>query len=410
MQTRLETLRQHLAIVEKFETLFNTTEVAAFEHKYRDENNDDNFIKNIKEKPFVAAFDQFKFSETDARTEHLAKAIALLKQIFGSNSKVSAELAELDKDSSKRVKALFNLTIRAILNNTQPNLKAAFLTLTKTVMDTTLGSPTASDAANEPLPNKTRLDELRSHVQQLIGFQKKSIEASIKETIPLVAAETEQKGVMARRNKMVRYAGAGTALMLGAGLTTVSALMQFNPHFALLAGMHLPVAALAAVTVAGVAIAGLAAYVAYRTYRPAAVIPTETATSDAPALTNPLYAKLVTAALMTSGFGMGAFAAMVQFNVDLIQFSPKFALLAGLHLSPIALIAIAAVGALLVSAGLYRMIKAYRTSTPDDALPAAPSPAVEPTTYYQRMASLFKFCSPKQEQPDAEHLKPNTLI
>lgn len=184
-------------------------------------------------------------------------------------------------------------------------------------------------------------------------------------------------------------------------ITLISALMQFNPHFALLAGMHLPVAAVA---VAGVAIAGLSAYVAYRTYRPAAVIPTETAASDAPTLTNPLYAKLVTTALMTSGFGMGALAAMVQFNVDLIQFSPKFALLAGLHLSPIALIAIAAVGALLVSAGLYRMIKAYRTSTPDDALPAAPSPAVEPTTYYQRMASFFKFGSPKPEQLDAEKI------
>lgn len=400
MQTRLETLRQHLAIVEQFETLFNTTGVAAFEHKYYSENNDDNFVNYIKEKPFVAAFDQFEFSETDARADYLAKAITSLKQIFGSNSEVSVELAELDKGSPKRVKALFNLTIRAILTNTQPNLKAAVLTL----IDKALGSPTASGAANEPLPNKTRLDGLRSHVQKLIGFQKKSIEASIKKTIPLAAAEAEQEFVMARRNKMIRYTGAGTALMLGAGLTTVSALMQFNPHFALLAGMHLPVAALAAVAVAGVAIAGLSAYLAYRTYKPA------TAASDAPALTNPLYAKLVTAALMTSGFGMGALAAMVQFNVDLIQFSPKFALLAGLHLSPIALIAIAAVGALLVSAGLYRMIKAYRTSTPDDALPAAPSPAVEPTTYYQRMASLFKFCSPKQEQPDTEHLKPNTLI
>ena len=68
------------------------------------------------------------------------------------------------------------------------------------------------------------------------------------------------------------------------------------------------------------------------------------------AVANPLYAKLVTTGLMTSGLSLTGFSA-------LMQFSPAFALLTGLQLPPVALIALAAVGALLISVAVYRLIK-----------------------------------------------------
>lgn len=71
-----------------------------------------------------------------------------------------------------------------------------------------------------------------------------------------------------------------------------------------------------------------------------------------PTVPNPLYAKLLTAGLATAGLSMAGFSALMQFG-------PKFALLAGVHLYPAALIAIAAVGVLLVSISLYRGMSAY---------------------------------------------------
>lgn len=60
-------------------------------------------------------------------------------------------------------------------------------------------------------------------------------------------------------------------------------------------------------------------------------------------------------ALAAGGIAFTAFSA-------LMQFSPQFALLVGLNLSPIALISVAAIGVLLLSVGLYQAHKARTTS------------------------------------------------
>jgi hypothetical protein len=84
------------------------------------------------------------------------------------------------------------------------------------------------------------------------------------------------------------------------------------------------------------------------------VINTATATTK-PDATPVGYSKALTAAIMTAGVALPSFSAATFFSPQLMQFSPKFALLMGLHLSPAMLLTIAVLGAVLLSVGLYRM-------------------------------------------------------
>lgn len=190
------------------------------------------------------------------------------------------------------------------------------------------------------------------------------------------------------RKKALRYTGAVTLATTGAVATTFSALMQFNPQFALWVGIHLPPVALASIAVTGLTMVAAAAFAAYRTYNPAPVV-----FGPAPEVVATNYSKFLTPALMTTGLGLVSFSALVQFSPALMQFSPQFALLVGLNMSPAALITMAAVGTLLVSVALFRMCKA-RMQASADVVAAEPVAVVpqETTTCAQRIAKYLPSC------------------
>ena len=199
------------------------------------------------------------------------------------------------------------------------------------------------------------------------------------------------------RKKCARYTGAAVLATGGTAAIALSTLMQFGPQFAMLASLNLPPVALAAIAISGVAMLAAAAYVAYRTYKPAHAASVDT-TSDAPVVTNPAagYSKFLTPVLTTVGLGLVGFSALVQFSPSLMQFSPTFALLMGLHLTPAALMSVAAVGVLLLSVSLYRACKAYAQSRADAtaATVVVNAEATEPTntTCMQRLSQYTNCC------------------
>jgi len=194
------------------------------------------------------------------------------------------------------------------------------------------------------------------------------------------------------RKKCARYTGAAVLATGGTAAIAFSTLMQFGPQFAMLASLNLPPVALAAVAVSGVAMVAAAAYVAYRTCKPAPVVMSdapETSVIASPAIaTN--YSKFLPHVLATMGTGMVGFSA-------LMQFSPKVALLMGLHLTPAALMSVAAVGVLLISASLYLACKAYANSrvvaTDDSVMGTATSSVANADTTVQDKPSCMQTLS-----------------
>ncbi len=402
MKQQLDKLNDQLGLVEKFETLFNSPDLKTFNQNYGPKEIPNTFLHNMNAQKSIDAFDGFAFAETDPRIANINAAIAILKQIIPPGTE---GLAELDNvSSSVRVFHFFNLAIAAITRapkSADPSDLGDFIaTLFITVAETITAKPSLSQA-------RSSRDMLVVYIRNLIQQQKSIIQANIHEVLPQAIHEENERiknerqtqaqaTTAAFRKKTLRYTGSAALFTTGAGLVTFSGLMQFNPHvvmqiashlppmaLAMLANLHLMPVLLATLAVTGVGVAGAAAYLAYRTYYPA---PEVLAQPAAPVVANPLYPKLVTAALMTSGLGLAGFSALVQFSPILTQFSPKFALLAGLHLSPVALIAIAAVGALLMSVALYRVCKSYMqaradaaTATPVVETPAADAAAVQTT-------------------------------
>ncbi|MCX7090411.1 MAG: hypothetical protein NTU48_03040 [Legionellales bacterium] len=407
MKERLDTLNHQLTLVGKFETLFNSRDLETFKQNLGNKQKPNTFISEIDSQKTRIAFDDFKFQATDARIANIDAAITLFKQIFPADQK---GLAELDKlDSEARVFYFFNLAIGAML---RPPI-ATDTNLTDIIF-MVLATWTESPGHN---PTLTRISTMLTHIRSLITQQKNMIEKEISAALPLAVAEAEahlkQESTAAFRAKALRYAGAVSLFTAGAGLVTFSGLMQFSPHLILQIGAHLPPVALAILTslhltpvilaalaATGVGMVGAAAYLAYRTYYPAAPVVAKPASSDESgigpvpvAATTPLSAKLLTGGLMASGLGLLGFSAATQF-------SPAFVLLTGLQLPPVALIALAAVGALLISIAVYRLIN----KTPANVAAPAVTNAAQPTDscyqrIYQSMPSFcFTFSGKKKEE------------
>jgi hypothetical protein len=159
----------------------------------------------------------------------------------------------------------------------------------------------------------------------------------------------------------------------------------------MLASLNLPPVALAAVAVSGVAMVAAAAYVAYRTYKPAPVVIKDA--SEAKETLGPVaatnYSKFLPHVLATMGTGMVGFSA-------LMQFSPKVALFMGLNLTPAALMSVAAVGVLLLSASLYLACKAYAKSrvvaTADSGVVNADTAVQNKSSCMQRLSQYTACC------------------
>lgn len=367
----LDALDDKLTLVQKFETLFNKETVDAFKEYYGRKNGTDTntFLYEMDAEKAGIAFDNFKFKENDARMTNINLAIQILKKTFPPGTKELAALDDTD-DTNGNTKVLhfFNLAIATITNpRTSPASNDSFFEFIGLPW---LGSWFSSDT---PTQNQPPMDEgLIFYIRELIKEQKKSIEDEITSIVSdmVAKAETElkQANTSASRAKTLRYTTAFSLFTAGAGLVTLSSLLQFSPHIILQIGLHLPPVALAMLTslhltpvilavlaATGVGMAGAAAYFAYRTYyRTASVVRpvnAEPVVGNTPAVaTTSLSAKLLTGGLMASGFGLLGFSAATVF-------SPAFVLFTGLQLPPAALIAFAAVGALLISVAVYRLIK-----------------------------------------------------
>ena len=421
MKQQYDNLQQKLALVEKFEQLFNSQDRNTFGHNLGRKEQEGSFNHAMQGQDSNSLFDGFKFADTDPRSDDVNAAIALLKQILPAGTE---GLAELDNQESKnRVFHLFNLAISIMLK--PPAIKDgtdAVVTFIADALTTFSGTPVQT-------PAQANINQLIQHLRSLIKRQKISIQAEIEAVTPKMIAEADAAHKQAQqqqaqgrrrafRKKALTYTGEAVLFTTGLGLATFSGLMQFSPHLimqvaahlppaalAVLAGLHLTPMILAAMGAVGVGMAGTAAYLAYRTYTgsSAAIAAPATTSEPAPAAdptpvaTSSRLAHYVNPALLVSGLSMMSFSALVQFG-------PKFALLAGLHLSPTALVAIAAVGTLLVSIALCRLCKSYlqaraeaaankaaepAATTPVD--PAATAPQAE--TCYQRMVKCIPTCN-----------------
>ncbi|MCX7089946.1 MAG: hypothetical protein NTU48_00605 [Legionellales bacterium] len=365
MQTqtdKLISLKTQLEIVERFESLFASKTVEEFNTALGAAENADSFVAymgtNAKDKT-SQAFDGFNFADDSAQVGLRVHVIDGLKKVI-----------------TEKTISINERTQQHLSNLTQKNADGAFSFFSLAI--------TAFQSWNSR--NDTDVSRIIRQVRDLIAAQKAAVLTAIAETAPKAAAEAEantkadiataEDKIKAERQKQATeaakafgkkalyHAGVGTLFTVGAGLTTASVLMQFSPAFAVLVGVHLPVAALAALAVTGVAMTAAAAFLVYRSYHQAAVTTPADDAMATPAVVetkvegehvatpNPLRAKLVTAGLMTSGLGFAGFSAAMQF-------SPAFALLTGLQLPPVALIALATVAALLISVAMYRLIKTH---------------------------------------------------
>ena len=431
MRQQLETLQKKLQIVEKFEHLFASQTTLEFNQRLGSKETEGSFVHYMQSSAVektAAAFDDFKFN--DARSNITNYGLQKVKELTTRTPKNADYLDILDQvNNANRVFHFFNFAITLILRpapvapKTPPN--DIFSAVTNLV-----------DSLLAVQETQNPLDLLKTCIQDLISAQKKAIQIEIdateaeakkaerKEKMPgsaekirrlvknkssiakknpaVIAAKdelsalkhnkaeaeataafrkAEAEATAAFRKKALRYTGAATLATTGAAVTTFSALMQFNPQFALLVGMHLPPVALVSIAVTGLTMVAAAAFVAYRTYNPAPAV-----FGPAPEVVATNYSRFLTPALMTTGLGLASFSALTQF-------SPQFALLVGLNMSPAALITMAAVGTLLVSVALFRMCKARMQARAEGV---APDPVAivpqETTTCAQRFAKYVPSC------------------
>lgn len=368
MQLRSEVLKQRLQDLAQFELLFASTNITEFSERFGNETS--GFIAYMGQngaKKTSAAFNDFSFADQDSRSAPAKAAFIQLGHLIGSD-KASAMMV------GNKAFNFFNLSIDQIKiyfrniaakeatqqAKTKQNLVEALYS--------TVGEYAAAGVQLLTATEETQKKLLNS-IRDLIAFQKLTLETELAQSLEQEQAKNVQvASKMALKKKYTFYTAMSTVAVTGLSVTTLSALMQFNPHFAMLVGLHFTPAVLASVAAAGLVMAAAAAYLMYRAYKLAAI-----PVIDATTATNSGYSKILTASILGSGFSLTALSALVQFSPSLMQFSPKFALLVGLHLSPAALIGIAALGVLLMSIGLYRICKGQAHAPAPEATKAAPA-------------------------------------
>ena len=405
MQQQLDMLQKQMQVVEQFEKLFNSTNPQDFDTNLGSAKLPDTFVHFMQG-------DSAKKAALAFGDSQLSRVTRVLENIKGSTFEEDHEIKS--KDNETRSFAFVNLSI--------------------TAMKEYIGT---KNPANEYILRKDKaIMQLRTNVSELIAAKKAAVQKAIDEVALQRKTESKEKiattvaaaltiakfskspdmkrKVEEKRNsnkakmiaeehsaleakkqfrkKCARYTGAAVLATGGTAAIAFSTLMQFGPQFAMLASLNLPPVALAAVAVSGVAMVAAAAYVAYRTYKPAPVVMSdapETSVIASPAIaTN--YSKFLPHVLATMGTGMVGFSA-------LMQFSPKVALLMGLHLTPAALMSVAAVGVLLISASLYLACKAYAKSrvvaTDDSVMDTATSSVANADTTVQDKPSCMQTLS-----------------
>ncbi|MEI6096083.1 MAG: hypothetical protein WCR08_11615, partial [Gammaproteobacteria bacterium] len=305
MQTLAE-LNSSLKTVEKFEELFgsfNATNITEYGRKHGRENLPGTFIHYINDttegmnagQKIESAFANFTYD--GERAELVASIIKAVRGIVVQTKENAQYFTAINTENhASRAFSLVNLILAAV-RTTHPDraaLVARFnrlIALQKTAITQDL--KTLCGANNFARLAKARLKQLAT------------TECSKN------AAEDRAS---ASKRKANLYLGAAALATCGTGAIAFSTLMQFGPQFTMLASLNLPPVALAAVAVSGVAMVAAAAYVAYRTCKPATVVlkdgSEENETLGPVAATN--YSKFLPHVLATMGTGMVGFSALMQ--------------------------------------------------------------------------------------------------
>jgi len=315
MQQPLDTLQQQLEIVKQFEKLFNVANPIKLEEilgRKETEGTFLHFMRSDAENKCKLAFSSPTTTSSASTSDNLSEAIQDLKQFLKlSKPQETGILAKIFETEDP------NAATFQILDT--PNNRRRNVTFLNEVFSAMRAINKYKNDSNE----YKAIQSLVSATKNLIAKQKKAVELAIdsenksrkeasldKCSVTLNTAfraaktinkyvatspyreKRKQKGqdlsaLEAKkqfRKKCARYTGAAVLATSGTAAIAFSTLMQFGPQFAMLASLNLPPVALAAVAVSGVAMVAAAAYVAYRTCKPAPVV--VTASADAPVNTS----------------------------------------------------------------------------------------------------------------------------
>ncbi|MGV3739772.1 MAG: hypothetical protein ACO1N3_00560, partial [Gammaproteobacteria bacterium] len=228
MRQQLEALKTQLQVVEQFETLFKSRIPSDYKNAMGTEQQPGPFVEVLKQAGI--AFDNFDFAENDKRSA-------------------------LAKSSHIRVRTLSGENI------TPTDVSAIFENAVKIASTYVKDNSARSDS----------ISKLVIELENLIKLQKEAVKKAIAEAkasstlqralhhkfSPSKIKAAKNDGAKIKRvnlaKKVAYYSGLTTLGTVGLSTTTASALMQFSPQFAMMVGVHLPVAALASIAVAGLA-------------------------------------------------------------------------------------------------------------------------------------------------------------
>lgn len=394
MQTHIEHLQTQIEHLRQFEALFaseNYTEfndrLAAFKQYMAEK-----FSETAK-----SAFEDFNFTDLDGRIEATKTCFTSLQGLTSNNTMlgllVGNRAANFFDHSIRETQKYFQvLAAKQAAKEEElanpPTGMMSYLTPVINNMADSLDTLITNEAVQKSLLNNTRilihlqklnLENALQTAQDEIRAQTiaKQIEAATEAAQAHSASTAKQIALSTLRRKYMSY-GAGAAIAITTGALAYFGIAKYNPHLLMLMSTHLPAIALVAAGAAGVT---LAAYLVYRAYQAR----TQIADASVPVPTE--YSKRLTAMLMGAGASLVSFSALIQFSPQLMQFSPKFALLMGLHLPQAAVIAMTIMGTLLMAIAFYRVYKAYQAN-----VVATPATAVGQPTCTQRISQSLSCC------------------
>jgi hypothetical protein len=302
MQTRIETLESQVQHISQFETLFASTNYQEFMTRLPDFNQymGEHFPEIAK-----AVFEDFQFEKGSDRQKSAKSCRYSLNNLVTTN--LSDELLTGNRasilltHSIKQIGLYFkNLEERQISAQTISPTKVgqimsyasdALGTLVETVVNT------ESSQKNLLLQLRQLIAEQKSHWEKALQTERENIAAAEQEAVRVAQEERDRAAVeeqeardnaaaeeqetlrvaqeardkaAASRTKCIRYVSATALAASGVSLIATSALLQYYPHFAIMAGIHVPPVALISLALVGLALVLLALYFMYRiAYTPA---------------------------------------------------------------------------------------------------------------------------------------------
>ncbi len=387
MQQQLDVLQQKLATVEKLETLFKSAPEAFEENLTR-------FHQYLKQPNVVKlnpAFDNFLFSANDTRMQFIKNGFRKFdvnSHNIGAGTQFLTLVMKKTQEHMQRVantgnhstilSNLYQLTNDIInVENVEDHADILLAMRGLIALQKNVIQQEIADTQNKSAKTMTKLFSTNKYTKRAKNH------LDFKRVIKNI--EIKKNSATTFTQNAVKYGVPIVGLTTGISLTTVSALMSFSPKFAMLVGMHVPPVALAIGAAVGALMSAYVVYHAIRAYYPAQPTEENPVADDTPA--NTPYSKPLTAAIMIPGLISTGFAA-------LMQFSPKFAVLVGVHLSPAALISLATMGTALMAYGVYRTYQAYKQINPEVVVTPTEVPVsdVQPTTLYMP-TSITKYLS-----------------